>query len=79
MKRILSTRVFAVLLAGLLCGAFATTAMATEPTAPDQVRPLLIGSALPDVEITNLDGESAPLADVVLGSPTLLVFYRGGW
>jgi peroxiredoxin len=53
--------------------------MATEPTAPDQVRPLLIGSALPDVEITNLDGESAPLADVVLGSPTLLVFYRGGW
>lgn len=62
--------------AAMLCGAVAANA---QPAAPDQVQPLLIGSALPDAQITNLDGESVPLADVVLGGPTLLIFYRGGW
>jgi hypothetical protein len=72
MNRILT----ACVLAGILSAAFMANA---EPTAPDQVQPLLIGSPLPDVAITNLDGESVSLADVILGSPTLLIFYRGGW
>jgi hypothetical protein len=67
----------------LLCGAavsFLSVAAATaQPSAPEEVQPLLIGSAVPDAEITSLEGESVSLRDVVANEPTLLIFYRGGW
>lgn len=47
--------------------------------APDQVRPLLLGSPLPDVKLATLDGSSVTLKQQVAGKPAILVFYRGGW
>ena len=49
------------------------------PTSPADVRPLLLGAALPSVNLKTIDDRSVALADVVGGKPALLVFYRGGW
>lgn len=46
---------------------------------PTDVRPLLLGSTLPDVQLRTVQGEAVRLAKVVDGKPALLVFYRGGW
>jgi peroxiredoxin len=60
--------------------AIGSTAAAAEfATQPAQVRPLLIGSALPDAALRDLDGKSTTLRTAAAGKPTVLVFYRGGW
>lgn len=48
-------------------------------SAPDQVRPILLGSKLPDVPLRTVDGARTSLAKQVAGKPAILVFYRGGW
>lgn len=48
-------------------------------SAPDQVRPILLGSKLPDVPLRTVDGAETTLARQVAGKPAILVFYRGGW
>ena len=49
------------------------------PSAPEQVRPVLLGTPLPDASLTTLDGEPTTLAKEAAGKPAILVFYRGGW
>jgi peroxiredoxin len=46
---------------------------------PNQVRPLLLGSSLPQSNLRTLEGDAITLKDAVGGQPALLVFYRGGW
>ena len=48
-------------------------------SAPNQVRPLLLGSAMPDVDLKTLDGKPTTLKAQVAGMPTVQVFYRSGW
>jgi peroxiredoxin len=43
------------------------------------VRPILVGSIVPTVNLTALDGTATTLAKLLNGKPTVLVFYRGGW
>lgn len=38
-----------------------------------------VGSAVPDVSATDLNGETVSLTELAAKGPTLLVFYRGGW
>lgn len=57
----------------------AVAADASLASAPNQVRPLLLGSAMPDVDLKTLDGKPTTLKAQVAGKPTVLVFYRGGW
>ncbi len=45
----------------------------------EQVRPVLLGSKLPEVSLTTIEGSATTLKEQVAGKPTLLVFYRGGW
>ena len=60
--------------------AIAAPAAAAElASAPDQVRPILLGSRLPDVAMRTVDGKPTTLAKQVAGKPAILVFYRGGW
>ena len=47
--------------------------------AADQVRPVLLGSHLPDAAVTTIDGQATSLQKVVAAKPAILVFYRGGW
>ena len=49
------------------------------PQSDRAVAPLLLGNALPDVELRTLEGAPIALKDAVGGKPAALVFYRGGW
>lgn len=72
----MKTRTF---LAGavLVC---ASPALAAEvPTSAEDVRPLLVGSAVPEVELPTVDGGDVDLLAAARAQPTILIFYRGGW
>ena len=56
-----------------------TTPAASVPSSPGDVRPLLIGSRVPDVTFTSPTGEPLPLRKLVEARPAVLIFYRGGW
>jgi peroxiredoxin len=47
--------------------------------AADQVRPILLGSPMPNVALKTTNGKAVQLKSVVNGKPAVLVFYRGGW
>jgi len=49
------------------------------PDSADKVRPLLIGSAVPDVTLQTAGGKKFSLNEAVKEKPTILIFYRGGW
>ncbi len=59
---------------------FSGAATAGELAAkPEQVRPILLGSTMPDATLITEDGKPTTLKDQVGGKPAILVFYRGGW
>jgi len=43
------------------------------------VHPILVGSNLPDVEVTTTGNETITLKQYTQGKPTVFVFYRGNW
>ena len=61
----------------MMAGSFAA-ANELAPAA-DQVRPLLLGTAMPDVALATPEGNPTTLKQAVNGKPAILVFYRGGW
>ncbi|WP_228445557.1 peroxiredoxin-like family protein [Thalassotalea sp. HSM 43] len=75
LTKMLTTALFSVTVAVSL------PAMANKSVAEsaDQVSPLLPGQMIPEVNATNIDGVSQPLANTLAGKPTILFFYRGGW
>jgi len=48
------------------------------PGNPQEVSPLLIGSDVPDITLSDPYGEMMSLSEIA-GEHTLIVFYRGGW
>ena len=75
MKRLSCTATAALL-------AVATADAAEEkplPQSAGQVRPLLVGAALPPAVLTGDDDASLDLAAAVAEKPAVIVFYRGGW
>jgi peroxiredoxin len=66
-------------LAVLLLTVASTVPAAELAPSADQVRPILMGSKLPDVALRTVSGEATTLAKQVGGKPAILVFYRGGW
>jgi peroxiredoxin len=49
------------------------------PEKPTDISPLLIGEAIPTVNIPDANGKSFDLNARVAEKPTILIFYRGGW
>jgi hypothetical protein len=49
------------------------------PGSPTGVRPLLIGSEVPSVDVLRPDGSPLDLREEAAKQPTVLIFYRGGW
>lgn len=45
----------------------------------DEVRPLLNGQILPDVNLYDLNDKPVSLKSIVSQQPTVIIFYRGGW
>lgn len=70
-------RVFVSLLLAILIGGAACAADLA--ASPQQVTPVLLGSALPDAPLQAIDGGATTLAKAVGGKPAVIVFYRGGW
>lgn len=48
-------------------------------TNPKDICPLLIGNAVPAVNVQTIEGKTVRLTDEVRNKPTILIFYRGGW
>ena len=51
----------------------------TLPNAPPDVRPLLVGTHIPDVDLKITKGCSVDLKGTLSKKPTVLVFYRSFW
>ncbi len=68
-----------ILMLALLLAVCGSANAAELAAAPDQIRPLLLGSKLPEVALATLDGKPTTLKAQVGGKPAILVFYRGGW
>lgn len=63
----------------LLFGTTAAFSANQYAVSPEQVRPVLLASKMPDVAVTTLAGKPTTLKSVAAGKPVILVFYRGGW
>ncbi len=46
---------------------------------PESVRPLGPGEIVPRVSVESISGEVVDLRKALEGTPTVLIFYRGGW
>lgn len=73
-------RLFCTATAALLAAA-AADAVEEEPLpqSAGQVRPVLVGAALPPAVLPGDDEVSLDLAAAVAEKPAVIVFYRGGW
>ena len=49
------------------------------PQSAQDIRPLLVGSAVPSVTLRNSQGKDIDLVAEIRAQPTVLIFYRGGW
>ncbi len=49
------------------------------PEKAEDVSPLLTGEYFPDVEVTNREGQSISILEVIKEEPSVILFYRGGW
>ena len=72
-------RLFCTATAALLAVAATDAREEPLPQSSGQVRPLLVGAALPPAVLTADDEVSLDLAVTLAEKPAVLVFYRGGW
>ena len=49
------------------------------PLSANAIRPLMIGEAIPDINLRTPEGKAFDLKQEIAGQPTVLIFYRGGW
>ena len=49
------------------------------PSSAEDVRPVLVGTPVPDGPLKDGEGRATTLAELRGESPTVLVFYRGHW
>lgn len=63
----------------MLTAASGWAAAAEIAAAATEIRPILLGSKMPDVALRTVDDEPTSLSKQVGGKPAILVFYRGGW
>jgi peroxiredoxin len=49
------------------------------PDKAEDISPLLIGESIPELNLLDATGKSVDLNKIVAASPSILIFYRGGW
>lgn len=76
MKQFMQNSFVAVALALLMTASFAARMV---PESAEDVTPLTVGSVAPDFVAKTPDGSDYTFTAANLESPTLLIFYRGGW
>lgn len=65
--------------AALLCATASAASTADVAVSAEDVRPLLVGSAVPNLVLPAADGGEVDLQVEAKAQPTILIFYRGGW
>jgi peroxiredoxin len=74
------SRILKALAVLALCAVASLTCVAAPLAESEtQIRPILLGSPLPDSPILMINGKPGSLKAVVHGAPAVIVFYRGGW
>lgn len=68
-----------LVLSSLLAASSVTLAGPELASSETDIRPILLGSPLPDAAVLTLSGKPSTLKEVVRGAPAVVVFYRGGW
>jgi peroxiredoxin len=53
--------------------------MSQIPEDSQAIRPLLVNATIPQLTLTDTDGQSFNVNAAVHEHPTILLFYRGGW
>ncbi len=76
MKHFLPSSFVALALGALMTTAFAAR---TVPDRAEDVQPLVAGDQAPSFVAKTVDGADYAFTSGELESPTLLIFYRGGW
>jgi len=49
------------------------------PDDPMEICPAPLGTTIPELPVRQMDGTELSLTDALVGQPTLLLIYRGGW
>jgi peroxiredoxin len=49
------------------------------PLNAEDISPVLSGTKIPDVTLTDINGNTVDLLNRISGKPAILIFYRGGW
>ena len=44
-----------------------------------EISPILVGSTIPEVTLTDVNNRSFDLMEAAKSKPTILVYYRGNW
>lgn len=77
---------FVSLMAGLITSETAIAADGAQnnpgetlPSSASDIRPLMIGSDIPEVMLQDVNGESVMLQELHRDKPVMIIFYRGGW
>lgn len=79
-----------VISVGFFCaclGAFSNASLSTlkakdtsaVPAIPQDISPLLIGEQIPAIKLPDADGKLIDLNSMIASTPSIVVFYRGGW
>ena len=53
--------------------------MQAQDNTAEEICPILIGTELPDAKVTDIDGNSVQVSDLVKDKPTMMIVYRGSW
>jgi len=77
-KRTILTWMLGLAVPLLVSSATADDALNLAPNAED-IQPLGAGDQVPEVDVRTLNGESIKLHEAVGNTPTVILFYRGGW
>ena len=77
-RKLLTFFLLALVLFGGFLSARANTANQVAPSAKD-AEAIGVGTAAPDADLRDLEGNEVTLHEIIAGKPTVLIFYRGSW
>lgn len=63
----------------LCCVSWGSTVLCEVPESAWDVRPVLVGTRVPDISFTDARGNAFSLLDRAKAKPLVLVVYRGLW
>lgn len=84
MQKLIFKTIFSISLTILLSSNYVPSqsikySMENIPTKAEDIKPILTGTKIPDVTLTDINGNPVNLLTSVSQKQVILIFYRGGW